>query len=111
MSTSEHKEETVLYGIVGEKLTSVGRRVPVDEPGVLLLLAFAFGAAGFARRGKVLGAALLAALAWPVAAQVPAPIVERYVDFVCCGACARVYWRGSHWERMRAMLDGILGTA
>jgi xanthine dehydrogenase YagR molybdenum-binding subunit len=32
MSTSEHKEETVLCGIVGEKLTSVTRRVPVDEP-------------------------------------------------------------------------------
>ena len=32
-STSEpHKEESVLYGIVGETLKAVARRVPVDEP-------------------------------------------------------------------------------
>lgn len=45
-----------------------------------------------------------------VAERVPAPIVERYVDFVSCGGCHRIYWRGSHWERMRAMLADIVGT-
>lgn len=43
-----------------------------------------------------------------VADRVPAPIAERYTEFMHCSGCGRVYWEGSHWERMRAMLGGIL---
>ncbi|MBI2509221.1 MAG: Mut7-C ubiquitin/RNAse domain-containing protein [Betaproteobacteria bacterium] len=46
-----------------------------------------------------------------VAERVPAPIVERYAEFVCCAGCRRIYWQGSHWERMRAMLGGVLAEA
>ena len=46
-----------------------------------------------------------------VAKCVPEPIVERYAEFVCCAGCRRIYWQGSHWERMRAMLGGILAEA
>ena len=46
-----------------------------------------------------------------VARQVPAPIVARYTSFARCSACNRIYWEGSHWERMRAMLGRALDAA
>ncbi|HSC94897.1 MAG TPA: Mut7-C RNAse domain-containing protein [Burkholderiales bacterium] len=46
-----------------------------------------------------------------VARQVPAPIVSRYTSFARCPGCNRIYWEGSHWERMRAMLGRALDAA
>jgi hypothetical protein len=43
-----------------------------------------------------------------VAAQVPLTIAARYARFARCPSCERVYWEGSHWERMRAMLGPVL---
>jgi hypothetical protein len=43
-----------------------------------------------------------------VAARVPEPIAARYTRFARCPGCNRIYWEGSHWERMRAMLDAAL---
>jgi uncharacterized protein with PIN domain len=43
-----------------------------------------------------------------VAKCVPESIVARYAEFMSCPACRRVYWQGSHWERMRTMLGGEL---
>lgn len=45
-----------------------------------------------------------------VAAQVPEPIVARYSRFARCPGCSRIYWEGSHWARMRAMLGAVLGA-
>lgn len=44
------------------------------------------------------------------AAVVPAPILRRYTDFARCPGCMRVYWPGSHWQRMRRMLDSALSA-
>lgn len=46
-----------------------------------------------------------------VAERVPEPIVERYAQFVRCPGCGRIYWEGSHWARMRAMLGPVLAEA
>lgn len=46
-----------------------------------------------------------------VAARVPEPIVERYEQFARCPGCERIYWEGSHWARMRAMLGTVLAEA
>ena len=35
---------------------------------------------------------------------VPERIGRRYRDFRRCSSCKRVYWEGTHWERMRAVL-------
>jgi uncharacterized protein len=43
--------------------------------------------------------------------RVPAGIAERYELFVQCPGCKRVYWEGSHWQRMRDMLAATLATA
>lgn len=45
-----------------------------------------------------------------VAARVPAPIAARYTRFARCPGCSRIYWEGSHWEHMRAMLGAVLGS-
>ena len=42
------------------------------------------------------------------AGRVPERILERYEEFVRCPGCGRIYWQGSHWEHMRAMLGAAL---
>jgi uncharacterized protein with PIN domain len=44
-----------------------------------------------------------------VATVVPPQVLERQDQFSRCAACGRVYWPGSHYERMRAALDDLLG--
>ncbi len=38
------------------------------------------------------------------AARVAPAVLERYEEFRLCEHCQRVYWEGSHWQRLRAML-------
>jgi uncharacterized protein with PIN domain len=42
--------------------------------------------------------------------RVPESILARYQEFAHCPGCDRLYWEGSHWERMRAMLGAALGA-
>ncbi len=40
------------------------------------------------------------------------PLTRKYYrDFSLCGGCGRIYWRGSHYRRMRGLLDRILASA
>lgn len=41
---------------------------------------------------------------------VPERIAEHYAEFARCPGCRRVYWQGSHWERMREMLSASLAV-
>jgi uncharacterized protein with PIN domain len=43
-----------------------------------------------------------------VAEHVPERIREHYHAFMQCPGCRRVYWEGSHWERMRSVLAEVL---
>ncbi|HZV98369.1 MAG TPA: Mut7-C RNAse domain-containing protein [Methylophilaceae bacterium] len=43
-----------------------------------------------------------------VAQRVPLGALERYERFSTCDVCQRVFWEGSHWRRMRALLDDIV---
>jgi uncharacterized protein len=45
-----------------------------------------------------------------VTALVPERIFTNYADFMRCRGCARVYWQGSHWSRMRDTLGKALAT-
>lgn len=40
--------------------------------------------------------------------EVPSRVYDAYASFNTCDACGRVYWEGTHWERMRTLLEGIL---
>ena len=43
-----------------------------------------------------------------VQTQVPEGIQAHYARFMQCPGCRRVYWEGSHWERMRSVLAQTL---
>jgi hypothetical protein len=43
--------------------------------------------------------------------MLPARTREYYRNFRKCPVCNRVYWEGSHYERMKKFLDNILGTS
>ncbi|MGF3948663.1 Mut7-C RNAse domain-containing protein, partial [Staphylococcus aureus] len=39
------------------------------------------------------------------APRVPAGVRLRHRRFAACDVCRRVFWEGSHWRRMRAVVD------
>jgi uncharacterized protein with PIN domain len=41
--------------------------------------------------------------------RVPARVLEHHDEFRICEACDRVYWAGSHTERMRRVVDRLVG--
>ncbi len=40
--------------------------------------------------------------------RVPPAVFRCYQHFSTCDVCARVFWEGSHWQRMREVLDAVL---
>lgn len=51
----------------------------------------------------------------PVAKQsvlerLPASVRENHQRFTACDLCGRVFWEGSHWRRMQALLDDTAGA-
>ena len=45
-----------------------------------------------------------------VAERVPPAVLERHERFVTCDRCRRVFWEGSHWRCMRALVDELVGA-
>lgn len=43
-----------------------------------------------------------------IADRLPPRIRERQERFTTCDVCGGVFWEGSHWQRMRALLDDLL---
>ena len=41
--------------------------------------------------------------------RVPPYVYRCHTDFTLCPACDKVYWRGTHWQRMRERIDRIRG--
>jgi len=46
-----------------------------------------------------------------VAGRVPAGVLAQQERFFTCDVCRRVFWEGSHWKRMRALLDTLVVPA
>ncbi len=42
--------------------------------------------------------------------RLPASVRAHHQEFSTCDACRRVYWKGSHWQRMNALLAASLGA-
>lgn len=42
-----------------------------------------------------------------VADRLPVYIRQTHDQFSLCANCDRVYWRGTHWQRMKALIDGL----
>jgi uncharacterized protein with PIN domain len=34
-------------------------------------------------------------------------VLQRHNQFVTCDVCRRVFWEGTHWQRMRALMDSV----
>ena len=45
-----------------------------------------------------------------VAADLPPRIHAAFTEFWRCPGCRRLYWRGSHWERMRLAIAAVDST-
>jgi uncharacterized protein with PIN domain len=43
-----------------------------------------------------------------ILASLPPRVADAFQEFQQCPACDRVYWKGSHYERMTEFIDGIL---
>jgi uncharacterized protein with PIN domain len=39
--------------------------------------------------------------------KLPPAVRARHTLFVTCDVCGGVFWQGSHWQRMRAVLAGV----
>jgi uncharacterized protein with PIN domain len=46
-----------------------------------------------------------------VESGLPPRVRELHQEFSRCDICARVYWKGSHWQRMEALLGRLLNAA
>lgn len=44
-----------------------------------------------------------------VADRVPPKVAEVQENFFRCEGCGRVFWHGSHWERIGVRLDSVFG--
>ncbi|MGF6752647.1 Mut7-C RNAse domain-containing protein [Paraburkholderia sp. GAS334] len=44
-----------------------------------------------------------------VVGRAPEGVLERHVRFVTCDVCRRVFWEGTHWQRMRSLMDSLAG--
>ena len=42
-----------------------------------------------------------------VGTRAPDGVLERHNQFVTCDVCQRVFWEGTHWQRMRALMDSM----
>lgn len=40
--------------------------------------------------------------------MLPPRVRENYERFSTCDVCRRVFWEGSHWQRMRTMVDDLV---
>ncbi|KPK78328.1 MAG: hypothetical protein AMS25_16050 [Gemmatimonas sp. SM23_52] len=58
-------------------------------------------------RCRICNAELVPAGSEEVEARVPASVRERHTAFVRCPDCGRVYWEGSHTERMMSVLTRV----
>jgi uncharacterized protein len=40
--------------------------------------------------------------------KLPPAVSATHDEFTTCDQCGRVYWKGSHWKRMKALLEGTV---
>jgi uncharacterized protein with PIN domain len=44
-----------------------------------------------------------------VSDRAPAGVIRDYEEFFICGGCGRVFWHGSHWDRISGRLERVFG--
>jgi len=56
-------------------------------------------------------APLRAATREDLARRLPPDVAATHEAFTQCTGCGRVYWPGSHWRRLRAIVDAVMAEA
>ena len=46
-----------------------------------------------------------------IAERLPPSVRDGHRQFASCAGCGRVYWEGSHWRRLRAVVDEAIAQA
>ena len=46
-----------------------------------------------------------------VVQRLPPAVRARHTHFSACAGCGRVYWEGSHWQRLHTRIDALLAQA
>lgn len=111
----EESERRILLtrdrGLLKRSRITRGYYVRATEPREQLLEALRrfdlFGSMQPLRRCLRCSSPLLAVSKAEVWERLPARVRELYEEFERCPECARVYWKGSHFERMRCFVDSV----
>lgn len=45
-----------------------------------------------------------------VLGRVPPRVSDRHQEFRHCPQCGQIYWRGTHWRRMKTMVESTMGS-
>ena len=40
--------------------------------------------------------------------EAPERVHRRYDEFYRCQSCGKLYWKGTHYERLKAFVDGMM---
>lgn len=83
----------------------------LDEQVVQVLRDLALEVRAPMTRCSVCNGELVSASREEVEGQVPAGVHRRHRTFWRCPGCARVYWRGSHWERIEGKIEEYRAAA
>jgi hypothetical protein len=43
--------------------------------------------------------------------RLPPTVRENYESFTTCDQCGRVFWEGSHWQRMKQLVEETVAQA
>jgi uncharacterized protein with PIN domain len=46
-----------------------------------------------------------------VLVQLPPSVRDRFERFSTCDICHGIFWEGSHWQRMRGLLDHVMSSS
>ncbi len=77
----------------------------LDEQLAQVTAAFPHVAGSGPARCPVCNTALVLAAPEELADRLPAYVLRKHRDFRRCPGCDRVYWPGSHWQKMQARLQ------
>lgn len=72
------------------------------------LVAYARGKTGFLTRCLQCNSPILPVQGHQIADRLPGHVIEQFREFYLCPRCERVYWNGSHVDRMKLWLDRVL---
>lgn len=82
-------------------------QLPVEEQ--LRMVVNHFGLARSFSRCMKCNGGLEVVSSGAVAGRAPGGVAAEYEEFFLCAGCGRIFWHGSHWNRIGGRLDRVFG--